>query len=1031
MKKMKKIKWVLLASFLLGIMLFGVAGCSDGKGGNPTDPDPSQQQTMIAELKDFSLGFGETIVLQAKGDNLVWSSSDEAIATVSQDGKVTAITLGEATISVTNGTQTASCKVTVIKSANVPTCTLDLTQRVITVGGKHTLIPSVTAGGSILDGVVFVYESENEAVATVSENGVITAVAFGETKILVSFTAGGYSDTVEVPVKVVEDIVFEIANKDIVLTAYEVSGGEYSKEEAIIVERLTLNGNDVNKSEVDFVAADDNIVSVENNVITAKKVGETTVTATYRSENSKVEIEITVSVVREKTVVESKGKVDATRDATASNPSAFAYIELPLDLQITDEEVLSVTDKNGEVLSENNGLTITKESLSGKEKVVHITTDELIYVLTVKIENSYIAVKNYAEQFTDPIGIRAKALVEEMDGRNDVLKTVSPTTEGTSNVWFNHCGNLVFDAYGEPWTNKGIFVFDVKAEAGTPLGGYATSSIFKLNHESKKFTIQNDAAAIKIVDGDFNETTFVYGQWNTVVIDYRNLPLDGTTRFTPSFVNEDRSSQYTAYYSNMRFMTADAYAKLVGEAAEEKYTVTFETGIPDWTVSAQKVGYRGRIDVPTAAEEYNFVGWTVEGMVVDAANLYVTEDITLTAVYDKEYNYTVKHFLRTITGAYKLQDTEIFTAKMSAVVEATPKIYSGYTFNATLSTVRGNVLAGDALVLACYYENDAYTFETQELGGHANLTITKQAMEGVTPESLRGNTYLYNKTVANGNTMNTFVYDENDVGKYLVLNLYYKQMPVQIGVNVWANTPGLPVASELIKGYYDANGKLLGDTNASSVLNRWISVVIYLDETKILPTETVFHLTLCEWSANELYYGEYTFLTEAQYKEAFETVGFDEITGAKRYAATELISKNNAVCSLTDTGNGFVNYAVTGAAAGWDSRRLQVRGVSSWAAGYVAIRVYGNDITPRVLMYGPGDVVLDGIWYDQDKNVVTEPQANTWYTVVFKITEDIASIDYAGSFLVTESKTVGDTVSIEGVYAMTEAQYKEYFKVAD
>lgn len=651
---MKKIKWVLLASFLLGIMLFGVAGCSDGKGGNPTDPDPSQQQTMIAELKDFSLGFGETIVLQAKGDNLVWSSSDEAIATVSQDGKVTAITLGEATISVTNGTQTASCKVTVIKSANVPTCTLDLTQRVITVGGKHTLIPSVTAGGSILDGVVFVYESENEAVATVSENGVITAVAFGETKILVSFTAGGYSDTVEVPVKVVEDIVFEIANKDIVLTAYEVSGGEYSKEEAIIVERLTLNGNDVNKSEVDFVAADDNIVSVENNVITAKKVGETTVTATYRSEKSKAEIEITVSVVREKTVVESKGKVNPTRDATASNPSAFAYIELPLDLQITDEEVLSVTDKNGEVLSENNGLTITKESLSGKEKVVHITTDELIYVLTVKIENSYIAVKNYAEQFTDPIGIRAEALAEEMDGRNDVLKTVSPTTEGTSNVWFNHCGNLVFDAYGEPWTNKGIFVFDVKAEAGTPLGGYANLSIFELNHESKMFTIEHDAAAIKIVDGDFNETTFVYGQWNTVVIDYRNLPLDGTTSFTPSFVNEDRSSQYTAYYSNMRFMTADAYTKLVGEAAEEKYTVTFETGRPDWTVSAQKVGYRGRIDVPTAAEEYNFIGWTVEGMFVDAANLYVTEDITLTAVYDKEYSYTVKHFLRTITGAYKL-----------------------------------------------------------------------------------------------------------------------------------------------------------------------------------------------------------------------------------------------------------------------------------------------------------------------------------------------------------------------------------------
>ena len=49
-----------------------------------------------------------------------WQSSNTAVATVDQDGKVTAVNLGNATITVTtkDGSKTATCSVTVKRPAN-------------------------------------------------------------------------------------------------------------------------------------------------------------------------------------------------------------------------------------------------------------------------------------------------------------------------------------------------------------------------------------------------------------------------------------------------------------------------------------------------------------------------------------------------------------------------------------------------------------------------------------------------------------------------------------------------------------------------------------------------------------------------------------------------------------------------------------------------------------------------------------------------------------------------------------------------
>lgn len=48
---------------------------------------------------------------------IVYTSSDEAIATVASDGTITAVAVGSATITATSGTFTATCKATITEAA--------------------------------------------------------------------------------------------------------------------------------------------------------------------------------------------------------------------------------------------------------------------------------------------------------------------------------------------------------------------------------------------------------------------------------------------------------------------------------------------------------------------------------------------------------------------------------------------------------------------------------------------------------------------------------------------------------------------------------------------------------------------------------------------------------------------------------------------------------------------------------------------------------------------------------------------------
>lgn len=129
---------------------------------------------------------------------VVWASSNDKVASVSQEGKVSALAPGDATISVAAGDVKAECKVTVTKRIiKVTQITLSATELNLEPGGEAQLTATYDPADADLSSVV--WASSAEAVATVSQDGKVNAVADGVATI--SVTAGAVKAVCQVTVQ--------------------------------------------------------------------------------------------------------------------------------------------------------------------------------------------------------------------------------------------------------------------------------------------------------------------------------------------------------------------------------------------------------------------------------------------------------------------------------------------------------------------------------------------------------------------------------------------------------------------------------------------------------------------------------------------------------------------------------------------------------------------------------------------------------------------------------------------------------------
>jgi uncharacterized protein YjdB len=142
-----------------------------------------------------------------------YASTDEAVATVDKDGRVQVLQPGECDIVTTltqEGKKVVEKKTHIKAFYEVEGIALDKTEGILTAGNTVTLNATVLPE-EIADETIVTWTSSDEKVATVDENGKVTAIAAGEATITAN--AGEKSTTYKLTVQAKKVVQNTTSNK--------------------------------------------------------------------------------------------------------------------------------------------------------------------------------------------------------------------------------------------------------------------------------------------------------------------------------------------------------------------------------------------------------------------------------------------------------------------------------------------------------------------------------------------------------------------------------------------------------------------------------------------------------------------------------------------------------------------------------------------------------------------------------------------------------------------------------------------------
>lgn len=171
-----------------------------GEKDAPT-PEPA---VLTMNKTSVELTVGSSFALTVSGaDKVAFSSSDEAVATVSANGTVQAVSTGSAVITASAADTTATCRVAVtaaVDQPDTPTGKNLVLQSIYESRGQFSFNVGETAPLEV-DGTdaTVTWSSSDTKIATVDASGVVTAVSPG--KAIITASVEGQTLTIEALVR--------------------------------------------------------------------------------------------------------------------------------------------------------------------------------------------------------------------------------------------------------------------------------------------------------------------------------------------------------------------------------------------------------------------------------------------------------------------------------------------------------------------------------------------------------------------------------------------------------------------------------------------------------------------------------------------------------------------------------------------------------------------------------------------------------------------------------------------------------------
>ena len=297
--------------------------------------------TVSVPLESISLDKSEVTLVKGKTEKLTltitpedttedktvtWTSSNEAVAAVN-DGTVTAVGGGTATITAKVGEKTATAEVTVI--IPIEKISLDKSEAALKKGETVKLTVTITPEDTTEDKTV-TWTSSDEAVVTVND-GTVTAVGGGTATITAK--VGEKTATAEVTVNVPLESI-----------SLDKSEAALKKGETVKL-TVTITPEDTTEDKtVTWTSSNEAVATVTDGTVTAVRGGTATITAKVgeKTATAKIEVDVPIESVKlnKQELKLAKGKTetltvtimpeDATHDKTVtwiSSDEAVATVE--------------------------------------------------------------------------------------------------------------------------------------------------------------------------------------------------------------------------------------------------------------------------------------------------------------------------------------------------------------------------------------------------------------------------------------------------------------------------------------------------------------------------------------------------------------------------------------------------------------------------------------------------------------------------------------------------------------------------------
>lgn len=292
-----------------------------------------------------------------------WSSSDESIITITEGGLVTAQAVGQATITAIyyntpDGTPWVRYSKIVVEPATVIATGFEVTPDSANIKVRESFrITPVFTPENTTDKTV-IYQSTDESVATVDENGVVRGVGAGDALIQCQAISGGFIDACAVHVENAIDFRLSPSTREIAVG------------KSFTLKKITVPSN-ADKTAT-WTSSNSKIATVNSSgKVTGKKIGSCTITCTLTEYNQSATCRVKVAKLNSKVKFNKKsirvgrGKTYQIKATVWSNNSKNPS----LTWKSANKRIATVSSK-GKVKGKRLGVTkvtaVTKDKVKAK-----------------------------------------------------------------------------------------------------------------------------------------------------------------------------------------------------------------------------------------------------------------------------------------------------------------------------------------------------------------------------------------------------------------------------------------------------------------------------------------------------------------------------------------------------------------------------------------------------------------------------------------------------------------------------------------